>query len=301
DRMFTLESCRPVGTRRICAVAVLLFVLVTMPVRGQHPPPVFDPPIRFYLALGDSIAYGFQEFKFEANLPPPAYNTGYVDVFAARLRQIRPELAVVNYSCPGESTDSFVNGGCIWTETGHPLHDAYLGTQLQAALAFLRHHPGQVSPITLTLFGNDMPLLLNPCTAVNGQIDLNCVQAAAPGFIAGLTERISNILRQLRSAAPNAEIIVMGGWDEFLDALAFADPLYQGFNAALADAAADNRARFANPFPIFNPQGNAAKEVQTICTLTLLCIQNDVHPSDAGYRALADLVFDVSDYARLGR
>jgi lysophospholipase L1-like esterase len=229
-------------------------------------------------------------------LPPSAYNTGYVDDFATRLRQLRPNTTVINYGCPGESTDSFVNGPCPWTATGHQLHSAFSGTQLQAAIEFLRAHRGQVSPITLTLSGNDLPLLLNPCT-VGGQIDLSCVQANSPAFIAGFGERISGILQQLRFSAPAAEIIVTGAWDSYITILAFADPLYQAVNRAMSEAAAANRARFANPFPIFNPQGDQTAEVQTVCRLSLLCTGNDSHPSDAGYQALADMVFDVFDSA----
>src|SRR5262245_50583503 len=119
-----------------------------------------------------------------------------------------------------------------------------------------------------------------------------------PGLIAHVASNISHILSALRAAAPNAEIIVTGAWDSFLDALAFADPLFRALNASMAQAAATNRARFADPFPIFNPQGDLTAEVQTICTLTLLCTQNDSHPSDAGYRALAGVVFDASQYIR---
>jgi len=169
------------------------------------------------LALGDSIAYGFQSFKFAANLPSSAYNTGYVDVFEARLRQLRPGITTVNYGCPGESTETFVNGDCIWAKTGHQLRDAFSGTQLQATLVFLHEHPGQVSPITLTLWGNDLSQLIGPCT-VNNQIDPACVHASAPGFISGLAGRISSILHQLWSAAPAAEIIVTGVTDTFLNA-----------------------------------------------------------------------------------
>jgi lysophospholipase L1-like esterase len=251
------------------------------------------------LALGDSITYGYQAFKAQANLPPSAYNTGYVDAFAMRWGQIKPKITVINYGCPGESTESFVNGPCIWTEAGHQLHDTFSGSQMQAALGFLRAHPGQARLITLTLAGNDLPMLLDPCT-VSGQISLTCVQANAPGFIAGFAERISNILHQLRSAAPDAEIIVTGAWDSYVTLLSFADPLYQAVNKAMAQAATANRAKFADPFPIFDPQGDMAAEVQTICRLSLLCTQNDSHPSDAGYQALADLVFEISS-ARDGR
>src|SRR5688500_18742841 len=59
---------------------------------SQNPPPLFDPPQSYYLALGDSIGYGYQAAKFRAGLPPAAYNSGYVDSFAARLREIRPGI-----------------------------------------------------------------------------------------------------------------------------------------------------------------------------------------------------------------
>jgi hypothetical protein len=65
----------------------------------------------------------------------------------------------------------------------------------------------------------------------------------------------------------------------------------------MAEAAAVNGARFADPFPIFNPQGDLAAEVQTVCRLSLLCTENDSHPSDAGYQALADVLFEVFNTA----
>jgi lysophospholipase L1-like esterase len=221
-----------------------------------------------------------------------------VDIFGARLREIRPGITTVNYGCPGESTESFLTGPCIWTQIGQQLHDAYAGNQLEAAITFLRAHPGEVSPITLTLFSNDQPRLLVPCTS-NGQLDLVCIRTRAPAFIAGFVDRISSILDQLRSATPDAEIIVMGAWDPYLDLLPFTDPLFQALNAKLAEAVAANRAHFADPFPIFNLQGDLTAEVQAICTLSLWCLDRDSHPSDAGYRALADLVFDASQYSRL--
>ena len=43
---------------------------------------------------------------------PSEFDTGYVDVFAARLRKLSPKIQVVNYGCPGESTVTFTRGGC---------------------------------------------------------------------------------------------------------------------------------------------------------------------------------------------
>ena len=90
-----------------------------------------------------------------------------------------------------------------------------------------------------------------------------------------------------------------GDPDTFIDALSFADPLFQHLNLSMAQAAAANRVRFADPFPVFNPQGDLTAEVQALCTFTLLCRDNDSHPSDAGYRALAGVIFDASDYIQL--
>ena len=123
--MSTRESRWTLEIGRYCVLAALVFFMAKMPVRAQDLPPVFNPPKSHYLALGDSIAYGYQAFKFVAGLPPSAYNTGYVDVFATRLRQIQPAILTINYGCPGESTGSFVSGPCLWSATGHELRQRF--------------------------------------------------------------------------------------------------------------------------------------------------------------------------------
>src|SRR5512132_3803082 len=124
-------------------------------------------PKTYCLALGDSIAYGVQPDKVDRGLPPSGYRTGYVDVFAARLRPLSPKIRVVNYSCPGESTVTFVRGGCPWLAEGRKLHDPYSSSQQKVALAFLAAHRGQVGPITLTLFGNDVAPSRKPARATS--------------------------------------------------------------------------------------------------------------------------------------
>ena len=274
------------------ALAVLTLTLASASAASASPPLHLTPPKSYYLALGDSIAYGFQTSKALADLPPDAFSTGYVDLFAARLAQLRPRIAMVNYSCPGESTTSFLLP-CIWKTSGHALHNDYPGSQFGAALAFLATHRGKVSPITLSLNGNDINAFLQTCPPG----DLACIQTSAPAAIAAYQARLTSILRHLHAAAPDAEIIVVGAYDPNIGAFAFADPLFTQLNQAQRAAAATVRARFADPFPIFNPQGDPAAETTAICTLTLLCSQGDGHPSDAGYRALADVVWAASDYA----
>jgi lysophospholipase L1-like esterase len=288
--MVTTVTIRPRkwGLRLLAAICALVTVLDTSPIAS--PLSTFTPPRHFYLALGDSFTYGFQFSK--AGMPAAAFNTGYVDVFGAQLRDIQPGLTIVNYGCPGESTASFIAGPCP-TQSLVELHDFFTGSQLDAAVDFLRAHPGEVSPITVTLWGNDVREFVGGCG------DQACVAAGAGRMIQEVTKNLRIILGRLRGAAPDAEIIVTGAWDPFIDALPFADPLFQQLNTQLSAATIAARARFADPFPIFNPPGDLQHEIQTICTLTLSCTQNDSHPSDAGYRVLGELVFEVSGYEAL--
>ena len=133
------------------AAISLLTVAVVLALSGTAAGVGQKGPQSYYLALGDSIAYGFTR----ATGQPSPSDTGYVDLFAARLRKLSPKIAVVNYGCPGESSVTFARVAARLREGGK-LHDPYRGPQLKAALAFLRAHRGQVSPITLTLWGNDL-------------------------------------------------------------------------------------------------------------------------------------------------
>jgi hypothetical protein len=183
--------------------------------------PKFNPPKTFYLALGDSFAYGFQASKWEAGLPPSAFDTGYVDVFAERLRTIQPSIEVVNYSCPGESTATFLTGICLGKRLGIPLHDEWSGTQLDAALVFLSAHRGEVSPITLSLWGNDIRELGEACGG-----DFPCILDGAPATIARIGNNLKINLDRIRALAPQAEIIVTGPWNSAIGTFSVTDPLY---------------------------------------------------------------------------
>lgn len=72
--------------RAVATVIVLAVTLgtATAATASASPPARLAPPKSYYLALGDSIAYGFQTSKALAGLPPQAFNTGYADLFAAQ-------------------------------------------------------------------------------------------------------------------------------------------------------------------------------------------------------------------------
>jgi lysophospholipase L1-like esterase len=245
--------------------------------------PVYRLPQRYYLGLGDSMAYGFQPTKVKPGARPSDFDTGYVDVFAARLRKLSPKIEIVNYGCPGESTVTFIRGG--WRCDGINLHDTFRGSQLEAARSFLRAHPGEVSPITVTLWGAE----LAPLSARGKQ---------AKSAIASVATRFHSILRQLRAAAPTAEIIVTGAWNPEADRLRQVEPLYRSVDAAIARAAAASRARVANMFAALNGRGSAKAQQARLCRLTFYCSKGDPHPTDPGYRAMAEAFTIASDYPR---
>ncbi len=250
---------------------------------------LFNPPKQFYLALGDSLAYGFQEAKFLSELPivdASTFNTGYVDDFAANLNTVSPGIQTINFGCPGETTASYFVS-CGWKAVGHlPLHNDYSGSQEAAALAFLHAHPGQVSPITLDNGANDTtPCLFSP--------DPTCAATA----LAAVGKNLNHALGDLRAAAPNAEIIVMEYYDPFAFAIPTSFTGTEALNAVISAAAAAHGARVADAFTPFNV---ALPQPETLCALTLFCTPlNDIHASDAGYLVIARQFWAASDYNRL--
>lgn len=257
--------------------------------------PKFNPPKQYYLALGDSLAFGSQQIKFNANFPlepPSAFNTGYVDDLAVMLRGIRPDIQTVNFGCPGETSLTFINGGCSYTSRGFALHDSYSGSQLAAAISFLQEHHGLVSPITINLGVND----LRPLQSICGT-DLSCYKAYAPAILAATRANLDWILGAIRSAAPNAEIITFTNYDLTV----LIDPrfvLFTAFNDVVTDTARSHSVRVADVFSAFNEGPQPA----TLCSLTFACTPlQDTHPTDAGYATIAARIWVASDYDRIER
>ena len=286
---------------RVAIAACLSLILLSLSAGGasaDNGEDHFAPPKAFYLSLGDSGAFGFQEGRLIAMLDagtytPDGFNTGYTDVLAARMHQFRPDQQTVNMSCPGETTDTMINGGCEFTlpdpdGPGLTLHTSYTGPQLDAAISFLRSHRHRVSPITVSIGANDAAgIIADTC---NG--DATCVERS--GLRDSLGRGLDRILGSIHAAAPDTEIILVVVYNPFSIDHPETDGLWRRqYVTVEKEAARRNGARVADTSEVIHGS--------QVCRLTFLCLSGDVHPTDAGYRRIADQVFHVAGYQHLAK
>jgi lysophospholipase L1-like esterase len=265
-----------------------------------------------YLALGDSLAYGFHQAQFEAEYPyiwPASFDDGYVNDFYARLRYVNPYLRLINDGCPGEGTETMIHGSGVKEYCGGEdaspwpyvwLHHRYAtSTQLSDALAIL-HANRYVSPITLDIGANDVIKFLSaqcgfPTTD-------SCTEEQFKAEFTHIAENVGYILGQLRGAAPKAQMILVGLYNAYPGYPSpGGDRLIAGLNQALEQVAASvPGTSFANPEPQFNPSivtgGPETEDYPTICKYTAMCPKGtfeptnpkaDIHPTDRGYEVIA--------------
>src|SRR5450755_4190858 len=62
-----------------------------------------------YLALGDSIAFGYSPLVPLSPLPTPSEYTGYPEIVAG-IEHLLQSKKEVNAACPGETSGSFISG-----------------------------------------------------------------------------------------------------------------------------------------------------------------------------------------------
>jgi lysophospholipase L1-like esterase len=174
-----------------CMALVLAFsALVFSASAGAAEPP----PPTTYLALGDSLAFGYTQEKFENHFPfnesPLFFEEGYANYLYAKIKGASKKFAqnlkglhLVNNGCPGETTDSLIGDGslgkavdptgtspCGYHKSGFELHHEYGGTksQLESALQVIKQNsmaPGTVKNVTLNIGANDELAAVGKCKA----------------------------------------------------------------------------------------------------------------------------------------
>jgi lysophospholipase L1-like esterase len=246
-----------------------------------------------YLALGDSIAFGYRP---AAVTPMTSYLnaanfTGYPDDVAKALH-----LHLVNASCPGETTASMIsksapNVGCESDPNGGlgyrsfaPLHVAYRGSQLAFAVQYLRQHP-QTKLVTIDIGANDLFL----CQ------DKNAAHCTGPDFAATLAAIASNLDKIL------ASVRGQGGYRGTLVVMNYYALIYgsnatsigaQALNATLAKAATKYGGRVANAYAAFKAAsaGAGGDTCKAGLRIKLPSGGCDLHPTAHGHEVLATAI-----------
>jgi lysophospholipase L1-like esterase len=261
----------------------------TSPPRTGHGGPV----VSYYLSLGDSLSQGVQPNSAGASVQT---RNGYADQLYSALRRHDAGLRLVKLGCPGETTGTMIKGG-ICSYPG--------GSQLTAAVSFLRTHQGRVSLITIDIGGND------PGSCVTRPSIRNLASCIAR-FVPEATANLTTVMTRLREAAGHARII---GMNYYLPVLAewrngtagqelarISARLAAGYNGLLANVYKASGAAVADVFATFHTAdfghqvalagfGNLPRNVAAICQWTWECAPPprgpNQHANQAGYGAIA--------------
>ena len=261
------------------SLAFVLFLIVAPSVLAS-PRVLLVGPKQRYLALGDSLAFGYQ--------PDINYDDGYANDFYSNLKSYGTNR-MANLSCPGESSTTLIKGGCpIPLLRKFP----YIGSQLNAALFYLSHYPGQVSPVTLDIGSNDILSDINKSTCViNTQkfasdlatLDTNLTQTILP--------KLHNAL--VVNGKLTGDLVMMNYYDPYQNTCPNTVSYIQTFNQHLA--------RDVNGYgsiaDVFDAFGGATTPNAHICSYTWECsIFHNVHSTDAGYSVIASAFERVVGY-----
>jgi lysophospholipase L1-like esterase len=277
--------------RRRTALAITALALLGLLVPATAASAATVPTDRatgWYLALGDSLAAGYQPGQGDD------LTGGYVGGVLDAVRDATPKTRLVNVACSGETVVTLVDGGrCAYDE----------GSQLAQALAFLHAHGRFTRLVTIDIGANDVQRCVSRAPLA---IDHACVQ----GGLADVQSRLPQVLAQLHAAAPQARIIVANYYNPFLAAsltgssgqalAAQSTVLQRTLNQIIAAAAASVGAQVADVATAFRSTdtslvtvpglGTVPTNVATICSWTWMCLRSDIHANDTGYAVLATAV-----------
>jgi lysophospholipase L1-like esterase len=242
-----------------------------------------------YVAIGDSVTFGYQEASVS---PAPDYHRpgsfrGYPEQLGTELH-----LKVANFACPGETAVSLVDAtapsnGCENAyRRAYPLHERYRGSQLQAAVSYLRHHP-TVRLVSLMIGAND----LFRCQNVTA--DHCSSPAEQKATLTAVSRSVHRILSDVRKRAHYGGQIVVLNYYSLNYSLAPINGIIHALNQAQAKGASAFHVRSADAYGEWRVA--SARFGRQPCLAGLLTQLGSygkcgVHPSYAGQALLAKAV-----------
>ena len=248
-----------------------------------------------YLAVGDSVAYGYQN---DTVTPPGiAGYPGYTQAYASFLsQQAGTPVTLLNLGIVGETTSSLLST----TTNNGALNANYTGTTSQFDLltSELKNSQLNVTHITVQLGANDI-LGLATSTAFETAVETNN-QAAQQQLLGATLTSIegsdNTLLNQINMLDPNAKVQVLGYYDPYA-ALPPTNPiniylrtvsptLNSGLNAAIAQEAATYHDQFVDLATPFAGHEDTLTLSNQLLDFNGIMVPND-HPTDAGYAVIA--------------
>lgn len=255
-----------------------------------------DPPAATYLALGDSLPFGYNPLVQPPNL---ASYFGYPAFISAFTRD-----TLANASCPFETTGTFLSGGTtadglfgcpVWragSGLASPLFMPYSGAQIDAATSYLQTH-SSTALVTLQLGGNDLADVALSCGG-----DITCATANLPAALGQVAQNLGATVARIRAAGYTGPIVLVNYYAfNYTNAVQTA-----GFGALAqtiaAVAAASPNVKVADAFRAFalasTATGGDTCAAGLRIKLNTLNPQTgdtcDVHPSLTGHAVLAGAV-----------
>ncbi len=256
-------------------VAFLLFLLMAVPVtlaQTRVAASLAIGPKKYYLALGDSLAFGYQ--------PNFDFSHGYADYFFSNLKS-HGTTTLANMGCPGETSSTFINGGCPDAVLRkYP----YTGAQLSAAVSYLKSHAGQVSPVTLDIGANDLLPDINLSTCTINTTKFNTDLATLDSNLKG------TILPQLRAAMTvngriSGDLVMMNYYDPYQNACSNTVPYIQSINSHLASDLSGS----GIIVDVFSAFGGTKTPNPNTCSFTWMCsVFKNIHATRTGYSVIAN-------------
>jgi lysophospholipase L1-like esterase len=240
----------------------------------------FVGPKKFYLALGDSLAFGYQ--------PDGDYTHGYVADFLADLRH-KGVMMGLDLGCPGETSQTFITGVCsslqMLLQTNPILRllpAQVVPKQLPIALAVLRLLVGQVSPVTLDIGAND---LLNLVDSAHCQVNLGKFQSDLQQLDVNLRQLLPALHAALQvQGKTTGDLLVMNYYEPYQNRCPNFVPYTQQVNALIAEDVVP----YATLVDVFSAFGGAETPNPHLCSYTWVCAAKpDIHASSIGYQMVA--------------
>lgn len=264
--------------RLVVVLSVLLGLSLAVPATASA-----RPAPRYYLSLGDSLAFGYQPDTVARGDLNAAHYRSYAEDYTL----FHPGLKLVNYGCPGETTTTLLSGGCPWLlQPTATLHDSFgsAGSQLAAAQQFLTAHRGQVSLISVDIGSNDLLALVNSCKTSPDL--MTCIGAGLPATLTTMGTNYGKLVGTLRALAPNATIVLFNFYNPLVVTIPGSDQLATLASGVVDKLAATFHASVADAFRAINADGSRWEQA-SVCLLTWMCTSyQNIHPNALGYWAL---------------